>query len=51
MKENLKYVRIWGQRHYQFLKRNHPTTVDAMRINGTLHCRFSTKEPPLEAVG
>ena len=37
MKENLKEVGIWGQRHYQYLKENRPTTVNVMRINGTLH--------------
>ena len=37
MKENLKEVGIWGQRHYQYLKENRPTTVNVMRMNGTLN--------------
>ena len=37
MKDDLKGVGIWGQRHYQYLKENRPTTVNAMRMNGTLN--------------
>lgn len=37
MKDNLKGVGILGQRHYQYLKENRPTTVNAMRMNGTLN--------------
>lgn len=37
MKDNLKDVGIWGQRHYQYLKENRPTTVYVMRMNGTLN--------------
>ena len=37
MKDNLKEVGIWGQRHYQYLKENRPTTVNVMRMNGTLN--------------
>ncbi len=37
MKDNLKGVGIWGQRHYQYLKENRPTTVNIMRMNGTLN--------------
>ena len=29
-------VGIWGQRHYQYLKENKPTTVNVMRMKGTL---------------
>ena len=29
-------VGIWGQRHYQYLKENKPTTLNIMRMNGTL---------------
>lgn len=36
MKDNLKGVGIWGQRHYQYLKDTRPTTVNVMRMNGTL---------------
>ena len=37
MKDNLKGVGIWGQRHYQYLKENRMTTVNVMRMNGTLN--------------
>ena len=37
MKDYLKEVGIWGQRHYQYLKENRPTTVNVMRMNGTLN--------------
>ena len=37
MKDDLKGVGIWGQRHYQYLKENRPTTVNVMRMNGTLN--------------
>ena len=37
MKDNLNGVGIWGQRHYQYLKENRPTTVNVMRMNGTLN--------------
>lgn len=37
MKDYLKGVGIWGQRHYQYLKENRPTTVNAMRMKGTLN--------------
>ena len=29
-------IGIWGQRHYQYLKENKPTTVNVMRMNGSL---------------
>lgn len=29
-------VGIWGQRHYKYLKENKPTTVNVMRMNGSL---------------
>lgn len=37
MKDNLKGVGIWGQRHYQYLKENRPMTVNVMRMKGTLN--------------
>ena len=37
MKDSLKEVGIWGQRHYQYLKEKRPTTVNVMRMNGTLN--------------
>ena len=37
MRDNLKDVGIWGQQHYQYLKENRPTTVNVMRMNGTLN--------------
>ena len=29
-------VGLWGQRHYNFLKKNSPTVINVMRLNGTL---------------
>ena len=37
MKDNLTDIGIWSQRHYQYLKENRPTTVNVMRMNGTLN--------------
>ena len=37
MKDILKEVGIWGQRHYQYLRENRPTTVNVMRMNGKLN--------------
>ena len=37
MKDNLKGVGIWGQRHYQYLKENRSTTVTVMKMKGTLN--------------
>ena len=37
MKDNLKGIGIWGQRHYQYLKENRPTTVNVMRMSGMLN--------------
>lgn len=37
MKDNLTDIGIWGQRHYQYLKENRPTTVNVMRMIGTLN--------------
>ena len=36
MKDNLKGVGIWGQRHYQYLKETKPSVIGVMRMNGTL---------------
>ena len=37
MKDNfIGSVGIWGQRHYQYLKKNKPSVIRAMRLNGTL---------------
>ena len=27
---------LWWQRHYNFLKKNSPTVINVMRLNGTL---------------
>lgn len=29
-------VGLWWQRHYNFLKKNNPTVINVMRLNGTL---------------
>lgn len=36
MKDNLKDVGIWGQRHYQYLKETKPSVIGVMRMNGNL---------------
>ena len=36
MKDNLKGIGIWGQRHYQYLKENKPSMIGVMRMNGSL---------------
>jgi len=37
MKDNLRGVGIWGQRHYQYLKENKPSVIGVMRLKGTLN--------------
>ena len=34
--EIISRVGLWGQRHYNFLKKNTPTVINVMRLNGTL---------------
>lgn len=36
MKDNLKGVGIWEQRHYQYLKETKPSVIGVMRMNGNL---------------
>lgn len=33
--EIITRVGVWGQRHYNFLKKNTPTVINVMRLNGT----------------
>lgn len=37
MKDDLKGVGIWGQRHYQYLKETKPSVIAVMRMNGILN--------------
>ena len=37
MKDDLKGVGIWGQRHYQHLKVTKPSVIGVMRLNGSLN--------------
>ena len=37
MKDNLKDIGILGRRHYDYLKKNKPTVINIMRMNGTLN--------------
>ena len=37
MKDNLKDVGIWGQSYYQYLKKNKPSVIVVMRLNGSLN--------------
>ena len=32
----VKEIGVWGQRHYSYLKKNSPTVINVMRMNGTL---------------
>ena len=34
--EFISRVGLWWQRHYNFLKKNSPTVINVMRLNGTL---------------
>ena len=36
MNLNIGNIGVWGFRHYEFLKQNHPSTVSVMRLNGML---------------
>ncbi len=36
MNLNIGNIGVWGFRHYEFLKQNHPSTVGVMRMNGTI---------------
>ena len=36
MKDNLKDVGAWGQRHYRYLKETTPSVIGVMRMRGTL---------------
>ena len=37
MKNNLKDIGIYGRRHYDYLRKNKPTVINVMRMNGTLN--------------
>ena len=37
MKDNLKDIGILGRRHYDYLKKNKPTVINVLRMNGTLN--------------
>lgn len=34
--ESVKNIGIWGQRHYNYLKKSNPTVINVMSMNGTL---------------
>lgn len=34
--EFITRVGVWGQRHYNYLKKSNPTVINVMRMNGTL---------------
>ena len=34
--EFIARVGVWGQRHYNYLKKNNPTVINVMRTKGTL---------------
>ena len=37
MQDNLKDIGILGRRHYDYLRKNKPTVINVMRMNGTLN--------------
>ena len=37
MKDDLRGVAIWGQRHYQYLKETKPSVIGVMRLNSSLN--------------
>lgn len=37
MKDNLKDIGILGRRHYDYLRKNKPTVINVMSMNGTLN--------------
>ena len=36
MNLNIGNIGVWGFRHYNYLKKSHPSTVGVMRMSGTL---------------
>ena len=34
--EFISKIGVWGQRHYNYLKKHSPTVINVMRMNGTL---------------
>lgn len=34
--EFITRIGVWGQRHYNYLKKHNPSVIDVMRMNGTL---------------
>lgn len=34
--EFVKNIGVWGQRHYDYLKKHSPAVINVMRMNGTL---------------
>ena len=37
MKDNLNSIGILGRRHYDYLRKNKPTVINVMLMNGTLN--------------
>lgn len=37
MKDNLKDIGLFGRMHYDYLRKNKPTVINVMRMNGTLN--------------
>lgn len=34
--EFVSHIGVWGQRHYNYLKKHSPTVINVMRLKGTL---------------
>ena len=48
MKDNLKDIGIFGRRHYDYLKKNKPTIINVMRMNGTLNSYLKSVDTEAE---
>ena len=47
MKDNLKGIGIWGQRHYEHLKATKPSVIGVMRMNGSPNAYLQQVNEPL----
>ena len=48
MKDNLNGIGIFGRRHYDYLKKNKPTVINVMRMNGTLNSYLKSVDTEAE---
>ena len=48
MKDNLNGIGIFGRRHNAYLKKNKPTVINVMRMNGTLNSYLKSVDTEAE---